>query len=226
MSSMMADVINYGTAARARSIGFALPAAGKTGTTNEYMDVWFVGYTPSIVAGVWIGLDQPATIIRNGYSADLAVPLWAEFMKVATRGNKPAWFSPPAGVTTANVCRVSGRLPADGCFAGAGYDEEGGGRPFVYTEYFARGTQPTEFCHIHSRSIIEGLQATFGGSHEAPPPPPSAPVVAPPPSPTVQEPAVVASAEPEPEPKKKRGFWSRVFGIGRRDDKDGKDKRD
>ncbi len=63
MSSMLADVINAGTAYRARQVGFTLPAAGKTGTTNDYDDAWFVGYTPHLVTGVWVGFDQPATII-------------------------------------------------------------------------------------------------------------------------------------------------------------------
>src|SRR3989442_15538169 len=63
MSSMLADVIDAGTAARARAMGFTLPAAGKTGTTNDFMDAWFVGFTPNLVAGVWVGYDQPRTIM-------------------------------------------------------------------------------------------------------------------------------------------------------------------
>ena len=67
MSTMMADVINAGTAAGARGLGFKLPAAGKTGTTNDFNDAWFVGYTPRLVAGVWVGFDQPKTILPNGF---------------------------------------------------------------------------------------------------------------------------------------------------------------
>src|SRR5262249_55898568 len=85
MSTMMADVINAGTGARARQLGFTLPAAGKTGTTNDFHDAWFVGFTPKLAAGVWVGFDQPRTILPNGFAADIAVPLWAKFMKVATR---------------------------------------------------------------------------------------------------------------------------------------------
>src|ERR671920_1619940 len=84
MSSMLADVVNAGTAYRARQSGFVLPAAGKTGTTNDYVDAWFVGFTPHLVTGVWIGFDQPASIITNGYGGELAVPIWARFMKQAT----------------------------------------------------------------------------------------------------------------------------------------------
>src|SRR5262249_49175004 len=89
MATMIADVITAGTAARARSLGFTLPAAGKTGTTNEFNDAWFVGFTPKLAAGVWVGFDQPHTILRNGFAADVAVPMWASFMKTATRGDKP-----------------------------------------------------------------------------------------------------------------------------------------
>ncbi len=108
MASMLADVINAGTGARARALGFALPAAGKTGTTNEYKDAWFVGFTPMLVTGVWVGFDEPHTIMPNGFASDIAVPMWASFMKAATRGNKPGWLSPPAGITSATVCRLVG----------------------------------------------------------------------------------------------------------------------
>src|SRR5207245_9703381 len=73
MTNMMADVINAGTGARARQLGFKLPAAGKTGTTNGFRDAWFVGFTPALVAGVWVGFDQPRTLIGNGFAADAAV---------------------------------------------------------------------------------------------------------------------------------------------------------
>ena len=75
LTSMLEDVVNAGTAAQARQLGFRLPAAGKTGTTNDYRDAWFVGYTPRLVTGVWVGYDEPRTIMRGGYAAELAVPL-------------------------------------------------------------------------------------------------------------------------------------------------------
>src|SRR2546428_10876528 len=67
LTTMMADVVNAGTAWQARRVGFTLPAAGKTGTTNDYRDAWFVGFTPPLVAGVWVGDHMPRTIIPNGY---------------------------------------------------------------------------------------------------------------------------------------------------------------
>ncbi|MEO6212211.1 MAG: PBP1A family penicillin-binding protein, partial [Vicinamibacterales bacterium] len=165
MSSMLADVINHGTGYRARQAGFTIPAAGKTGTTNDYVDAWFVGFTPRIVTGVWIGFDQPQTIIANGYGGELAVPIWAGFMKAATRGHEPTWFSPPADVTAVNVCRISGKLPNDGCSSvqvatGEGMLET---RSMIYTEYFRKGTQPRSVCPLHSSSsFFERLAGVFG----------------------------------------------------------------
>ena len=70
---------------------------GKTGTTNDYKDAWFIGFTPSLVTGVWVGYDQPQTIRRNGYAAELAVPMWTRFMKAATKGQKAEWVHRPRG---------------------------------------------------------------------------------------------------------------------------------
>ena len=111
MSTMLADVIDSGTANRARALGFTLPAAGKTGTTNDFVDAWFVGFTPSLVAGVWVGFDTPQTIIKNGFAGQLAVPLWTAFMKAATRGDAPARFKPPRDVVGVEVCRIRAACP-------------------------------------------------------------------------------------------------------------------
>ena len=98
MADMLRGVIDSGTAYGARQMGFTLPAGGKTGTTNDYKDAWFIGFTPSLVAGVWVGYDQPRTIRREGYAAELAVPMWTRFMKAATKGEPPAWVERPRGV--------------------------------------------------------------------------------------------------------------------------------
>ena len=232
MSSMLADVVNAGTAYRARQAGFTLPAAGKTGTTNDYMDAWFVGYTPKIVTGVWIGFDQPKTIIRNGYAGELAVPVWASFMKTATKGDKPVWFDRPSNVMGLNVCRVSGKLPGSGCDSVQVVTRDGllETRSMIYTEYFVKGTQPSSVCPLHEApSFLDRLAGIFGKDNDtAPVPaeemgirvPPTAPRA---PSPAPPPPTVTPSPQAKPpaaeEPKKKRGFWSRVFGIG-------KDKKD
>ena len=235
MASMLADVVNAGTAYRARQAGFTLPAAGKTGTTNDYDDAWFIGFTPHLVTGVWIGFDQPTTIVSNGYAGDLAVPLWASFMKVATARDKPDWFDRPANVTAVNVCRVSGKLPNAGCTNVETVDRDGYPvvRSMVYTEYFVKGTEPTSMCPLHPGGFTDvadlsgasAAQPTHGGAEDARTSPPKVATTGTTPA------ASAASAEPvhggqvskpeeEPQPKK-RGFWGRLFGRG---DKD-KDKK-
>jgi len=219
MSSMLADVVNAGTGSTARRAGFTLPAAGKTGTTNDFNDAWFVGYTPHLVAGVWVGFDQPHTILPRGFAADLAVPMWAKFMKAATKGDKPDWLLPPRGVTSAVVCRMSGKLATDGCQDVEVVDanDRVEHRSMVYTEYFAAGTEPTTYCDLHPTHSLLSRIATAIGVQEKP-----APVhVDEAPAPTASATSgVVDAPPPAPAEKKKRGFWSKLFGMGRGEDKD------
>jgi penicillin-binding protein 1A len=164
MTSMLSDVVNAGTAWRARRAGFTHPAAGKTGTTNDYHDAWFIGYTPYLVSGVWIGFDQPRPIAERGYAGDLAVPLWGRFMDVATRNHKPQPFRAPRTVTTATVCRLSGKLATGGCrYATTLADDGVTERSPVYTEYFARGTAPDDYCPYHSDDrLMDAIVGTSG----------------------------------------------------------------
>jgi 1A family penicillin-binding protein len=226
MSSMMADVINAGTANNARRIGFTLPAAGKTGTTNDFNDAWFVGFTPKLVTGVWVGFDQPHTILPNGFASEVAVPVWARFMKIATRNDKPAWLERPPGVTTANVCRISGHLPSEGCqdvevIARDGQIER---RSMIYTEYFARGTEPTAVCDLHpTHGIMTKLAGIFRSEDKPTPPPRIQDTGVPAPSAVATSGAVQSVDEvppPPPPPPKKRGFWSRIFGRGEENKRD------
>jgi len=219
MSNMMADVVNAGTGAGARSVGFRLPAAGKTGTTNDYHDAWFVGFTPKLAAGVWVGYDQPRTIIGGGYASVLAVPVWGRFMAAATSKDRPEWFSTPARITSATICRLSGKLATDSCHENV-TDAKGhvSSESTVYTEYFVEGTEPTEACPIHQRLITNPFRALaelISPSRATSPTETAAPQ---PPAPRVAEatPAPAAQATPEPEQPKKRGFWSRVFGGGKK----------
>ena len=115
MSSMLSDVVSSGTAARARAAGFTLPAAGKTGTTDDYSDAWFIGYTPHLLTGVWFGLDTPAPIMREGFGGTVAVPAWARFMRAATKGAKPEWYRMPSDVEKVAVCRITGERAGPGC---------------------------------------------------------------------------------------------------------------
>jgi 1A family penicillin-binding protein len=157
MTSMLRDVVDRGTATTARAWGVRGPVAGKTGTTDEYHDAWFVGYSTSVVAGVWVGFDQPAPIARDAYAARVAVPIWAEFMKRAARELPLQEFDIPATLRTEELCSVSYLRPVDEC-------------P-TYTEYFKDGDKvPSELCPIHrgsfkqqARRAIEGFFRTLGG---------------------------------------------------------------
>jgi 1A family penicillin-binding protein len=232
MSSMLADVVNAGTAYKARQAGFTLPAAGKTGTTNDYVDAWFVGFTPHLVTGVWVGFDQPQTIIANGYGGDLSVPIWASFMKAATKGDPPDWIEKPANVVGVNVCRLSGKLPNEGCTNVEVVNDDGSveTKSMVYTDYFVRGTQPTTLCPLHpGRSIFATMAGALGVQVGKPAPVPADTAALPPTSGTsgvspAQDTPATSNAE-EPQKKKKKGFWSRLFGGDDDKKQDEKDKK-
>ncbi len=157
MTSMLRDVIERGTGAPARTLGVRGPVAGKTGTTDDYHDAWFVGYSTSIVVGVWVGFDQPAPIAREGYGARVALPIWADFMKRTAKQFPPSEFAMPPGIHSADLCSVSYLAPVDGC-------------P-VYSEFFKDGDSvPTQLCPIHQGSLkqrasraIEGFFRGLGG---------------------------------------------------------------
>jgi penicillin-binding protein 1A len=140
MQSMLRDVVDRGTGAAARRYGLYFPAGGKTGTTDDFRDAWFVGFSSAIVAGVWVGFDQPATIAENAYGARLALPIWADFMRRAAQRYPPDEFERPAGLTDEPLCRESYMRPLDEC-------------P-TYTEYFKEGDDvPSRMCPLHKGSI-------------------------------------------------------------------------
>ena len=141
LTSMMADVLDVGTARSARQVGFVKPAAGKTGTTNDYYDAWFVGYTPFLATGVWLGYDQPRPIAANGYASQLAVPLWARFMMKATVDDPDHGFAPPPGIVPVRICRLSGARANHECDSVEVFDADGHRHheSLVYTEYFTAG---------------------------------------------------------------------------------------
>lgn len=227
MADMLTDVIDHGTAYGARREGFTLPAAGKTGTTNDYVDGWFVGFTPSLVAGVWVGFDKPKTIFNGGYAAQVAVPIWARFMRDATRGDKSEWFERPKDIMAVAICRVSGKLATDGCRAGeVVYDDFGNPqtRSLAVTQYLRKGTGPTEYCDIHAGYHVSGAQVVAGvpapeGTSELPPP--TVPAPAPFPTAAPPEPNEITGGtlpgdaqvrKPGETPEKKPSVWRRVFG--------------
>jgi 1A family penicillin-binding protein len=150
MVSMLRDVIDRGTGAPAKRLGIVFPAAGKTGTTNEFKDAWFVGFSSSVVAGVWVGFDQPQPIGTDAYGARYALPIWSDFMQRAARIRAPEDFERPAGLQEEELCRISYRKPVDGC-------------P-LYTEYFKAGDDiPNRLCTIHQGSIRQRLTRTLQG---------------------------------------------------------------
>src|SRR5262245_6211114 len=220
MTHMLADVVNSGTAWKARQLGFKLPAAGKTGTTNDYHDAWFVGYTPRLVTGVWIGFDQPQTIMSSGYAAEVAVPLWAGFMQAATAGDPAEWYKAPKNVVAVQVCRLSGKRPTEACEGATAVNDDGeaSNQSMVYTEYFVRGTEPDEDCPIHRRSLSTRVAGWFGGDSPAAPTQNRSTDIVRASDDHHDAPAADSKADKKSDPatqapeKKKRGFWSRVFG--------------
>src|SRR6266404_4403252 len=138
-SQVMEDVLTKGTAASARTLGFKLPAAGKTGTTNDYKDAWFVGYTTTLTCGVWVGFDQPTTIIPHGYGAALALPVWTQVMNKAAQHYPPQDLQPTMPIQHAIVCSLSNHLATTGCqSAGTAYEID-----------LPADKVPTAPCEIH-----------------------------------------------------------------------------
>ena len=181
MSSMLSDVVTSGTGTRARTSGFTLPAGGKTGTTDDYSDAWFVGYTPHLLTGVWFGLDTPAPIMRDGFGGTVAVPAWARFMRVATEGAKAEWYQMPSDVEKVAICRISGARAGPHCsdpyvvanaayatgsdalqppvtalvddkYSPVGMAPSESDEPNVYEDLFPVGAIPSETCPIHDSS--------------------------------------------------------------------------
>ncbi len=117
-------VVDHGTASSARSLGLDRYAAGKTGTTDDYKDAWFVGFTNSLTCGVWVGFDQPQTIEQRGYGATLALPIWVRIMEKASRQKYPdGEFPAPEPLVRVQLCSISNDLATSGCqAAGTSYE--------------------------------------------------------------------------------------------------------
>ena len=138
-SRVMEEVLTEGTAASARSLGFKLPAAGKTGTTNDYKDAWFLGYTSTLTCGVWVGFDQPTTIIPRGYGAALALPVWVQVMNKAAQHYPAEPLQPTMALQHTTVCSISNQLATTGCMAaGTAYDID-----------LPADKIPTAACQVH-----------------------------------------------------------------------------
>jgi len=150
MVSMLEDVMDRGTASAARGWGIRFPSGGKTGTTDDFKDAWFVGFSSSIVAGVWVGFDQPKSIAREGFGAKFALPIWTDFMRRAVQRRPAQEFEVPAGLHGEQLCRVSYLRPVEEC-------------P-VYIEYFKENDDvPSRFFPIHRGTVKQRVRRAFEG---------------------------------------------------------------
>lgn len=211
-TSLLENVINHGTGFKVRSMGFTAPAAGKTGTSN---DAWFAGYTSNLLCIVWVGNDDYSDIKLQG--ADAAAPIWAEFMKRAValpQYSDTKNFEAPAGITEVQLDKGTNLLADATC-------------PDDYTAAFLDGTQPTDTCDHANGDQRNLFQKIFGIGQKPvspapvqtaqPAPQPVAPTT-PPPNPAQGTTAVNNQDTNTPQPKKKRGFFARLFGGGKKDD--------
>jgi penicillin-binding protein 1B len=203
MTNLLEDVLRTGTGAGVRSRGFALPAAGKTGSSH---DAWFAGYTSKLLCIVWVGFDDYRDIKTEGALA--ALPIWTEFMKRAHMHREyrnVTGFDAPDGIVSAEIDPESGELATSAC-------------PTYKTEVFIAGTQPVQVCHLHNGGAT---QVASWETAEPAPAQPQAPAANRQAAQRVETPRVVRSIPvtpiPQPaqpvEPKKKRGLFDRIKGI-------------
>ena len=150
MSSMLRSSVTNGTAAGLKDLGIGFPVAAKTGTTSDSRDAWFIGYTPDILALVWVGFDQGRSIRASGASA--AMPIWADLMRSIPQYISGEWFEVPQGVVRKTVCRDSGQLARPSC-------------PNTRQEYLRQSSLPKP-CELHRpdnpiRRFFESLGEFF-----------------------------------------------------------------
>ncbi len=138
MTYMMESVVNNGTGKTVRNLGFSGPAAGKTGTTNDFTDAWYLGFTPEVVVGIWIGFDSKESMGKGMVGGTIAAPIWAEFM-LNSYGSSSKEFQVPDSIIFKKICSKSGLLATPNC-------------PVINTvdAPFVEGTEPAKPCNIHT----------------------------------------------------------------------------
>jgi membrane peptidoglycan carboxypeptidase len=141
MTGALRGVLQFGTAASAEKIGLNFDAAGKTGTTDDYRDAYFIGYTRQIACGVWVGFDQPESIGLTG--AQAALPGWVHFMTKTVRQPRLGFGPPPGGITMVTVDPTSGGIATPSC-------------PRTVSLPYLTGTEPTQQCTLHG-GLFAGL---------------------------------------------------------------------
>ncbi|MBA3443693.1 MAG: PBP1A family penicillin-binding protein [Gemmatimonadales bacterium] len=140
MTDVLRDVVRHGTAVGSVGARINFPAGGKTGTTNDGFDVWFIGFTPDMVTGIWIGFDQPRKIKGNAQGGVLVGPAWSAMMReVYERRSVPAAWSRPGGLSALDVDKTTGYKATPFC-----------PKDVHYIESFIPGTAPAAFCPVHS----------------------------------------------------------------------------
>jgi 1A family penicillin-binding protein len=145
VTSMLRSVVDEGTGHFVRELGVGGPVAGKTGTTNNGADIWFVGYTPSVVATVWFGYDVPRPIARNASGGRLAAPAWAAFYRNGWKEpHTDSGWEPPAGLLSRTIDAETGDLATEWC-------------PNTRSEWFKPGTEPVRYCP-HDPPVVEVLE--------------------------------------------------------------------
>jgi penicillin-binding protein 2D len=141
-TQMMKDVLTYGTAKNLKKFSQERPSAGKTGTTDDYRDAWFVGYTPQVITGVWVGYDKPKPGGKGFTGGAVSAPIWGQFMRAALAGKSAPDFVKPDGVVSAMIDPATGYLAAPDC-------------PVKRQEFFIAGTEPTQYCPEHGGDALE-----------------------------------------------------------------------
>nr|WP_236685705.1 PBP1A family penicillin-binding protein [Geobacter pickeringii] len=145
-TQMLKDVMVYGTAKSLKRFSQQRPSAGKTGTTDDYRDAWFIGYTPQVITGIWVGYDKPRPGGRGFTGGAVAAPIWERLMRPALAGRPAVDFPKPDTVVSVSIDPATGYLATPAC-------------PEKRDEFYVAGTQPTEYCPRH------------GGEHPVTPPP-------------------------------------------------------
>jgi 1A family penicillin-binding protein len=146
MTSMLRSVVDQGTGRVLREMGVRGPVAGKTGTTNNGADVWFIGYTPTLVAGVWFGYDSPRPIAPNASGGRLAAPAWAMFYLDGWHERSPSGsWTPPEDLIERQIDAFNGDLANEWC-------------PVTQREWFKPGTEPTRMCREHEAPLLDRLE--------------------------------------------------------------------
>ena len=155
ISDILSGVLRGGTATSAMyEAKFTRMGAGKTGTSNDWKDAWFVGYTPELATGIWIGFDSfKYSLGNNQVGGRIAAPIWGKYMVEALKTIKPTWYKKPNNIVNVNICAVSGKLPSASCYS-------------IKSELFIRDKIPNEICnvcanHLQDSSELDSIIDSF-----------------------------------------------------------------